>query len=133
MAASKPLSAGSVLKQRHSKVCEALDASDATLRAVVTRFYSLGLIDATTKSAILRRLGHEGADMLMDLLEMKVDSKPERLQLILETMVQDQSLRDVFEDVIDIKDKGDPPQHGNAGTKACVILIYIVCCPFLYR
>lgn len=93
-----------VLRKRHSRVCEALDASDITLRTVVGKFYSIDMIDSTTKAAILRKMGHEGADMLMDLLEMKVDSRPERLQPIIEIMVQEEPLRDVFQDIIEVKE-----------------------------
>ena len=92
MAMDKP---SEVLRRRHSKVCEVLNISDTTFRSLVGRLFSDGLIDANTKASILRKLGHEGADKLMDILEMKVDAKPERLEVVLGIMSQEEPLRDV--------------------------------------
>lgn len=89
-----------VLRRRHSKVCEVLDVSETTFRSLVGKLFSAGTIDMTTKATVLRKLGHEGADKLMDILEMKVEARPDRLQSILEIMVQEESLRDIFVDVV---------------------------------
>ena len=87
------------LRRKHSKVCQVLDISETTFRSVVAGLFSVGMIDISTKSAVLRKLGHEGADKLMDMLEMKVDAKPERLSVIVDVMMQEEALRDVLGDL----------------------------------
>ena len=91
------------LRRRHSHLCEVLDISETTFRSLVARLYSIGMIDTLTKTSILRKPGHEGADKLMDLLEMKVDAKPERLHTILDIMMQEEALRDVIGDIANVQ------------------------------
>ncbi len=81
------------LRRKH---CQVLDISETTFRSVVAGLFSVGMIDISTKSAVLRKLGHEGADKL---LEMKMDAKPERLSVIVDVMMQGVTLRDVLGDL----------------------------------
>ncbi len=85
-----------LLRRRHSLICEALSVSDSTFRTLAGRLFSANIIDMTTKTAVLRKLGHEGADSLMDILEMKVESRPERFDNILEIMIEFDILREIF-------------------------------------
>ena len=97
-----------VLRRKHSRICEVLGVSDNTFRALAGRLFSNNVIDMTTKTAVLRKLGHEGADSLMDTLEMKVDSRPERLDIILRIMIEFESLRDIFDDIIATRESFEP-------------------------
>ena len=87
------------LRRKHSQVCHVLDVSETTFRSVVAGLFSVDMIDISTKSAVLRKMGHEGADKLMDMLALKVDAKPERLSIIVEVMMQEEALRDVLKDL----------------------------------
>ena len=102
------------LRRKHSKVCQVLDISETTFRSVVAGLFSVGMIDISTKSAVLRKLGHEGADKLMDMLEMKVDAKPERLSVIVDVMMQEEALRDVLGDLAGGKIPSTKPRETNS-------------------
>ena len=102
------------LRRKHSQVCHVLDVSETTFRSVVAGLFSVGMIDISTKSAVLRKMGHEGADKLMDMLEMKVDAKPERLSIIVEVMMQEEALRDVLKDLVGGKIPSTKPRETNS-------------------
>ena len=109
------------LRRKHSQVCHVLDISETTFRSVVAGLFSVGMIDIGTKSDVLRKLGHEGAGKLMDMLALKVDAKPERLSVIVEVMIQEEALRDVLKDLEGGKILSTKSGETNSGISCMVI------------
>ena len=59
--------------------------------------YSKRIIDRRTKIPVTSKGGYKGADILLDHVEMKVESKPSILQTVLKAMKEHESLVDIVE------------------------------------
>ena len=74
------------LKSYHGDICGVLSRSEETLIMFAGMLYGKRLIDVHTKNAVIRRKGSEGADILMDKVEMKVKQNPRNLKRVLRMM-----------------------------------------------
>ena len=63
------------------------------------KLFSEEIIGAGTKNDVLRKVGQQGADALLDHMETKIEAKPERLELVLQIMESEESLRDIVGDI----------------------------------
>ena len=74
------------LKPYHGDICDILIRSEETLIMFAGMLYGKRIIDVHTKNAVIRRKGSEGAEILMDRVEMKVEQTPRHLKRILRVM-----------------------------------------------
>ena len=98
MATSKEQQAtGRVLVSHHNAICSVLSVSKPTLISLNGMLYSNHIIDMPTKTSVSSKGGYEGADILLDHVRMKVESKPHILQTVLKAMKEHVSLVDIVE------------------------------------
>ena len=74
------------LKSYHGDICGVLSRSEETLITFAVMLYGKRIIDVHTKNAVIGRKGSEGADILMDRVEMKVEQTPRHLKRVLRMM-----------------------------------------------
>ena len=74
------------LKSYHCDICGVLSRSEETLIKFAGMLYERRIIDVHTKNAVIRKKGSEGADILMDKVEMKVKQNPRNLKRVLRMM-----------------------------------------------
>ena len=74
------------LRSYHGNICAVLSRSEETLIMFAGMLYGKRIIDVHTKNAVIRKKGSEGADILMDRVEMKVEQTPKHLKRILRVM-----------------------------------------------
>ena len=86
-----------VLRSCCSQLCNVLATAHTTMISFTLKLYEKRIIDKTTKIEILERKGLEVANILMDLVMMKIDLRPERLELVLQIMRELEDLQDVVE------------------------------------
>ena len=87
-----------ILRRYHHKLCEILDSSEPTFRSLTTNLFSEEIIDAKTKHYLLQKVVL-GADELLDHVEKKVAAKPERMDVVLQIMDEEESLQDIVEEI----------------------------------
>ena len=80
------------MRNYHDKLCSILNTSESTLLLLASGFYTRRIIDQHTKIDVRRVKGFEGADILMDYVEMNVDQNPECLDVVLQIMEKHESL-----------------------------------------
>ena len=98
MATSKEQQAtGCVLVSHHNAICDVLSVSKPTLISLTGKLFSEHIIDRPTKTSVLSKGGYKGADILLDHVEMKVESNPSILQTVLKAMKEHESLVDIVE------------------------------------
>ena len=86
-----------VVRQHHHQLCKALDVSDNTLQYFTGHLFQEEIIDAPTKIEVLRKNGFHGADILLNLVRLKVDLKPKYLETVLMAMRPLTALQDIAE------------------------------------
>ena len=74
------------LRSYHGDICVVLSRSEETLILFAVMLYGKRIIDVHTKNTVIRKKGGEGADILMDKVEMKVEQTPRHLKRILRMM-----------------------------------------------
>ena len=74
------------LRSYHGDICAVLSRSEETLIMFAGMLYGKRIIDVHTKNAVIRKKGSEGADILMDRVEMKVEQTPKHLKRVLRVM-----------------------------------------------
>ena len=84
-----------VLRCHHGELCSILNISETTLLSLAGRFYARSIIDNPTKLEVRRVKGFEGADILMEHVELKVEQNHECLGEVLEIMENEECLCDV--------------------------------------
>ena len=84
-----------VLRNYHDKLCSILNTSESTLLSLASGFYTRRIIDQNAKINVRRVKGFEGADILMDHVETKVDQNHECLEVVLQIMEKHESLCNV--------------------------------------
>ena len=82
----------SVLRNYNDKLCSILNTSESTLLSLSSELYTRRIIDQHTKINVRRVKGFEGADILMDHVETKVDQNHECLDVVLQIMEKQESL-----------------------------------------
>ena len=70
-----------------------MSVSRHTLISLTEMLYSKHVIDRPTKISVISKGGYEGADALLDHVEMKVESKPRILPTVLEAMKEHELFR----------------------------------------
>ena len=63
------------------------------------KLYAKRIIDMSTKSEILATRGLESANLLMDLVMIKIDQRPERLEAVLLIMEELEDLQDILKQI----------------------------------
>ena len=86
-----------VLETHHDAICNVLSVSKTTLISLTGKLFSKHIIDRRTKTSVVSKGGYKGADILLDHVEMKVESKPHILQIVLKAMKEHESLVDIVE------------------------------------
>ena len=86
-----------ILRNHYGQMCNVLASANATLISLAGKLYEKCIIDMHTKNEVLRRKGLEGANALVDLVMMKIDLRPERLDLVLQIMEELEDLQDILE------------------------------------
>ena len=81
----------------HDEMCKILTVSKITLFSLAVKLYAERIIDIHTKSYVIKKGGFKGADALLDLIKLKVDSKPEILPTVFKAMREQETLKDIVE------------------------------------
>ena len=74
------------LRSYHGDICVVLSRSEESLILFACMLYGKRIIDVHTKNTVIRKKGGEGADILMDKVEMKVEQTPKHLKRVLRVM-----------------------------------------------
>ena len=74
------------LKSYHGDICGVLSRSEEMLIKFASMLYGKRIIDVYTKNTVIKKKGSEGADILMDRVEMTVEQNPRHLKRILRMM-----------------------------------------------
>ena len=86
------------LRRHHHKLSKILDSSEPTYRSLTLNLFSEKIIDGKTKKHLLQKVGL-GAENLLDHVEKKVATKPERMDLVLRIMDKEECLQDIVEEI----------------------------------
>ena len=86
-----------VLRQHYVKLAQILSVSQETLISFSGSCYQEHLIDLSSKTAITRASSQAGANMLLDLLQTKIELSQEKdyLRVVFELMAKHTALVDV--------------------------------------
>ena len=89
-----------MLRQHHGRLLEILHKSeDTTLRSLCTNLYSKGIIDVAVKNDILSKGGQQGAIVLLDHVQSKVESESGHMEAVLKIMEHENSLRTIVKEM----------------------------------
>ena len=89
-----------MLRQHHGKLLEILHrAEPTTLRSLCTNLYSKGIIDQAVKNDILGKGGQQGAIVLLDHVQSKVENESGHMEAVLQIMEHENSLRAIVKDM----------------------------------
>ena len=119
-------SASDVLVSHHNDICRVLTISETTLWSLAGELFAKGFIDGLTKFEVTSKGGYKGANTLMDLIELKVDSRPEILPSVFEVMRRLGALVDIVEKMKKWKreDKDVQGEYCSMYNVSCLILLY---------
>ena len=98
--AAKEQATSRVLVSHHHVICRVLSVSETTLISLTGKLFSKRIIDMPTKTLVLSKGGYKGADILLDHVEMKVESKPHILLTVLDTMKEHELLVDIVNEIV---------------------------------
>ena len=94
-----------VLRDHHNELCKVFNCvADEVLLDFSGELYSKHIIDRETKIAVSRKKGHEGADLLMDRVEIKIDQSPTSLVIVLQVMAKVEILKHILEKIQNKRD-----------------------------
>ena len=85
-----------ILRYHFDELCKVLATSNTTMTTLAGKLYAKGIIDMPTKNEILATKGLEGANLLLDLVMIKIDQRPERLEAVLLIMEELECLQDIL-------------------------------------
>ena len=88
-------------RQYHHGICKIMEKSGTTLRDLTGELFQEGIVDTATKNEIFRQKGYDGADTLMDLVEMKVDANPQNFDTVLQIMHSQDDLQEIVQKMED--------------------------------
>ena len=83
------------LKSYHGDICNVLNRSEKTLIMFAGMLYRKRITDVHTNNAVIRRKGSEGADILMDRVEIKVKKNLKHLKRVLGIMEKLEGLKTI--------------------------------------
>ena len=90
-----------VLREYHGEICDVLNVSKDSLLSFTQKLFAVNIINRDTKISVTRIEGEEGADTLLDHIEIKVEQNPDCLQVVLELMENDEYLRHIVKKIKD--------------------------------
>ena len=88
-----------VLREYHGEISDVLNVSKDSLLSFTQKLFAVKIIDRDTKISVTRTGGKEGAGILLDHIEMKVEQNPDCLHLVLEIMENDEYLRHIVKKI----------------------------------
>ena len=88
-----------VLREYHGEICDVLNVSKDSLLSFTQKLFSKNIIDRDTKICVTRTGGKEGAGILLDHIEMKVEQNPDCLHEVLKLMENDEYLRHIVKKI----------------------------------
>ena len=116
------------LRYHHNELCKVFNcAADEVLLDFAGELYSKHIIDRETKIAVSRKKGYEGADILMDRVEIKIDQSPTSLVIVLQVMAKVEILKHILEK-IQKKREATKLEAEDMETESSVFLWFIICC-----
>ena len=95
---SKPINPA-VLRKYHGDICSVLNVSKESLQSFAQKLFGEEIINKETKISVIRTGGTEGADELLNHIELKVEQNPDYLHVVLELMENDEYLRDIVKKI----------------------------------
>ena len=72
-----------------------INVSKDSLQSFTQKLFSKNIIDRDTKISVTRKGSKEGADTLLDHIEMLIEQNPDCLHVVLELMEDDEYLRHI--------------------------------------
>lgn len=84
-------------REYHHLLCERLETSDTTFKALTRELYSKGIIDQRTRIKVLDDGNQKGSDTLLDIVALKAEQEPRFEEVALNVMKKQEYLRDVVE------------------------------------
>ena len=126
MAVANSNSGSGVLVFHHNEICRVLTLSETTLCSLAGELFAKGIIDDVTKSEVMSKGGYKGADTLMDLIMLKVDSTPEILPTVFEAMRGLETLEDIVKKMEkwEREDKDVQGKYCSIYNVSCLFLLY---------
>ena len=88
-----------IIRHHFDQLCKILNTSSTTMITLAGKLYAKRIIDMSTKSEILATRGLESANLLMDLVMIKIDQRPERLEAVLLIMEELEDLQDILKQI----------------------------------
>ena len=88
-----------VLREYHGEICDVLNVIKDSLLSFTQELFAVNIINRDTKISVIRIGGKEGADILLDHIEMKVEQNPDCLQVVLKLMENDEYLRHIVKKI----------------------------------
>ena len=96
-----------ILRARRSPLCDLLALDKEVKLTFIVKLYGKGIIDRNTKNAVKEKSGMEGADLLMDHLEFRVEQSSQIFDLILKAMEEMEVMQSIVEGIEREKRKGN--------------------------
>ena len=84
-----------VLREYHGEISDVLNVSKDSLLSFTQKLFAVNIINRDTKISVTRTGGKEGAGILLDHIEMKVEQNPDCLHVVLKLMENDEYLRHI--------------------------------------
>ena len=81
------------------EICDVLNVSKDSLLSFTQKLFAVNIINRDTKISVTRIGGKEGAGILLDHIEMKVEQNPDCLQVVLKLMENDEYLRHIVKKI----------------------------------
>ena len=88
-----------MLREYHGEICDVLNVSKDSLLSFTQKLFAVNIIDRDTKISVTRTGGKEGASILLDHIEMKVEQNPDCLHVVLEIMENNEYLRHIVKKI----------------------------------
>ena len=90
-----------VLREYHGEICDVLNVSEYSLLLFTQKLFARNIINRDTKISVTRTGGKEGAGILLDHIEIKVEQNPDCLHVVLELMENDEYLLHIVKKIKD--------------------------------
>ena len=88
-----------MLREYHGEISDVLNVSKDSLLSFTQKLFAVNIIDRDTKISVTRTGDKEGACILLDHIEMKVEQNPDCLHVVLELMENDEYLRHIVKKI----------------------------------
>ena len=99
MASERRENKSDILRHNFDELGNVLATSNTTMITLAGKLFAKCIIDMPTKSEILATKGLEGANLLLDLVMIKIDQRPERLEAFLLIMEELECLQDILKKI----------------------------------